>query len=423
MNDNPRRVGQGATGAEGNFQGQNFTASSAPFQSEKNPIVAFRQTTDETACRFLQLILPEEGAFIAWSKKSSGQKYNVFVSTISELWVVIKRANDAGHSVYHACANFIEARHDPKGTPNAQRRYGRTKKNVRGAKALWLDLDAGTGKPYANAEEAHRALLEFCKKANLPSPMIVRSGNGLHAYWPLECSLDRGTWERHARGLKTLCIKYDLHVDHNRTTDISSVLRTPGTHHRKGEAKEVLCGSMVGPFPISAFPITVVADPGSRTKAHISKQSNLPDPFRLPLPGYLRALPDSGRVEAVIRSIDRGRDFGPASGAVAAGHCGQLAEFRDKQGQIPEPLWYAGLGVLAHCADGDQLGHDWSRGDLRYTERETQERLDRARQFGPTTCKRFRELSPAGCRRCPWSRKISSPIALGRPSIAQGRRR
>jgi hypothetical protein len=238
----------------------------------------------------------------------------------------------------------------------------------------------------------------------------------------LEYPLDRGTWERHARGLKALCIKHGLHVDHNRTTDISSVLRTPGTHHRKGEAKEVLSGSMVGPFPISAFPI-VVADPGSSARTRVSKQSNLPDPFRLPRPDYLKALPcRGGLVETVIRSIDSGRDFEPASGAVAADHCGQLAEFRDKQGQIAEPLWYAGLGVLAHCADGHQLGHDWSRGDPRYTERETQERLDRVRQFGPTTCKRFRELNPVGCRRCPWSRKINSPIVLGRAS-ARGRRR
>jgi putative DNA primase/helicase len=421
MNENPRRVGQDATGAEGSFQAENFTASSAPFQSEKNRTVAFRQTTDEAACRFLQLILPEEGPYIAWIKKSNEQKYNVFVSTIFELWVVIKSANDAGHTAYHACANFRDARHDPKGTPNAQRRYGRTQKNAKSAKSFWFDIDAGPDKPYANAEEAYRALVKFCKEANLPVPIIVWSGNGLHAYWPLECPLDRGTWERHARGLKALCIRYGLHVDHNRTTDISSVLRTPGTHHRKGQAKEVLCGSMVGPFPISAFPI-VADDPGSRTKAQISKQSNLPDPFRLPRPDYLKALPCRGRVETVIRSIDSGRNFGPASGAVAADHCRQLAEFRDKQGQIPEPLWYAGLGVLAHCADGDQLGHDWSRGDPRYTERETQERLDRVRQFGPTTCKRFRELSPSGCRRCPWSRKINSPIVLGRPST-RGRRR
>ena len=137
MSDNPCRVGQDATGAEEDqFQGQNLLPRSTLFNPRKKPIVAFRQTTDDAACHFLQLILPEQGPYIAWIKTSDGRKYNVFVSAISELWVVIKRANDAGHSVYHACANFHEARHDPIGTPHAQRRYGRTKRNVRGAKAF-----------------------------------------------------------------------------------------------------------------------------------------------------------------------------------------------------------------------------------------------------------------------------------------------
>jgi hypothetical protein len=129
MSDNPRRVGQDATGAEVSFQPENFTASSASFQSEKNRTVAFRQTTDEAACRFLQSILPEGGPYGAWIKKSDGRAYNEFALTIPELWTkIIKAANDAGHSVYHACANFHEARNDPVGTPHAQRRYGRTKK-------------------------------------------------------------------------------------------------------------------------------------------------------------------------------------------------------------------------------------------------------------------------------------------------------
>jgi hypothetical protein len=371
MSKSPHRASDGATGAEDHSQQKRSTRPSAQLQSEKNPAVALRQTTDEAACRFLQLILPEEGPYIAWIKESNEQKYNVFMSTISQLWVVIKRANDAGDAVYHACANFHEARHDPVRTPPAQRQYGRTKRNVRGAKALWLDIDAGPDKSYANAEKAWQAVLNFCRKANLPSPLIVWSGNGLHVYWPLQLPLDRGTWERQAHGLKALCI--------------TRFARRPQPHHR-----------------------------------HLKRPAHTrhAPPQR---PGEGGALWLDRRTISDQRLSHRG--FGPAFGAVAADHCGQLAEFRDKQGQIPEPVWYAGLGVLAHCADGDQLGHDWSRGDPRYTERETQERLDRARQFGPTTCKRFRDLSPAGCRRCPWSRRINSPIALGGPLIAQGRRR
>jgi hypothetical protein len=92
-NENPHRASDSATGAEEDqFQQQNSTASSDPFQSERNSTVAFRQTTNEAACQFLQLILPEEGPYVAWIKKSNGRKYNLFASNISELWVIIKRA-------------------------------------------------------------------------------------------------------------------------------------------------------------------------------------------------------------------------------------------------------------------------------------------------------------------------------------------
>jgi hypothetical protein len=96
MSKSPHRASDGATGAEDHSQQKRSTRPSAQLQSEKNPAVALRHTTDEAACRFLQLILPEEGPYIAWIKESNEQKYNVFMSTISQLWVVIKRANDAG---------------------------------------------------------------------------------------------------------------------------------------------------------------------------------------------------------------------------------------------------------------------------------------------------------------------------------------
>jgi hypothetical protein len=41
--------------------------------------------------------------------------------------------------------------------------------------------------------------------------------------------------------------------------------------------------------------------------------------------------------------------------------------------------------------------------------------LDRVRQLsGATTCRRFHDLNPQVCERCPWWGKINSPIALGR---------
>src|SRR5208282_4415050 len=40
-----------------------------------------------------------------------------------------------------------------------------------------------------------------------------------------------------------------------RTCDLASVLRTPGTHHRKGEPKLVRVGDLTGPYKLNQFDI------------------------------------------------------------------------------------------------------------------------------------------------------------------------
>ena len=54
--------------------------------------------------------------------------------------------------------------------------------------------------------------------------------------------------------------------------------------------------------------------------------------------------------------------FEPSSGEIVAERCEQLRKLRDEHGKLAEPLWYAGLGVSAHCEEGDRLGHEWSNG-------------------------------------------------------------
>jgi hypothetical protein len=198
MNEDPHRVGQDAARAEDADQVQDpqFTVSSPNIQ----PCAADdRRVVDDLALQFLRLILPDRGYYVAWIKTSDGQKYNRFASTVEELWTVIKEADGAGHAAYHACASFREAKHDPRGTLQSQRRFGRTKHNSLGGKSLWLDVDAGPGKPYPDCLSAEHAVARFCEATGLPAPVCVHSGLGLHVYWPLQHVLDPEIWERYAR--------------------------------------------------------------------------------------------------------------------------------------------------------------------------------------------------------------------------------
>jgi hypothetical protein len=327
-----------------------------------------------------------------------------------ELWQTIKLADAAGHTAYHACAGYKEARLDQKGTPPAQRRYGRTKHNSRCGQSFWFELDAGPNKPYPDWKAAAAALAEFCKATGLPRPLVVLSGFGIHAYWPLVETLDPETWGRYAKGLKALCAKHGLQADPARTADITSVLRTPGTHHRKLGTRLVECGPLVGPYDLTQFAILLSIEP--ETNKTTPKRSTILDELG-PIPPYLK----NRRSEPVCPKLDKSfaTIFQPSFSIQITENCEQVRALWDRQGNLTEPLWYACLGVLAFAKDGEQFAHEWSSGDARYTAVETQERLDRARQLsGATTCRRFHELNSEICERCSWWGKITSPIVLGR---------
>jgi Virulence-associated protein E len=368
---------------------------------------------DDISVRFLRLILPETGIYIADCKPagSRGFKFNLrqFASTIEELAQAIENLDQDGYETYHACASFREPRNDPPGTPNGQRQFGRTQKNALGAKAFWLDIDAGPGKAYRDQDAALKALEIFCRTLKLPAPIVVYSGGGLHCYWPLQRMLDRETWQRYARGLKHLCNA--LHADPTRTADISSVLRTPGTHNRKsGGARLVECDPKfleIPPYAIERFDILAAHADAPGTTQHTNA---FPFPFDN-APKHLSRRSPRRRIAEALRQVAA---HAPASGLLIVEQCGQVRALRDKRGCLPEPTWYAALGVLAFCEDGRELAHAWSSGYPGYTVRETQERLDRAQSLtGATTCEHFHSLDPKSCEACPHWQAIKSPIVLG----------
>ena len=373
--------------------------------------------TDDISIRFLRLVLPARPHYVAAIKrpKDKGFKPSIFASTIEDLWTTIESYDRDGFETYHACAGFKEPQNDPSGTPVGQRRLGRTKHNALVAQSFWLDIDAGTGKAYGNQDAVLDALAVFCRTLGLPPPICVGSGAGVHAYWPLRQALERPAWEHHASGLKNLCHEHKLLADPARTADISSVLRTPGTHNRK-RSKQLLveCDPEfldIEPYAIDQFRILA-----RHSDSRMPMTQSAKAPFQLgEVPTLLLNRPSRSITEDALAGL---ADHLPAFGVEIAGQCGQLQLLRDKRGDIPEPLWYACLGVLAFCEDGDALAHEWSGGYEGYTVEETQERLDRARTLtGATTCKKFNDLNSAVCSQCTYRTKINSPIALGRQRV------
>lgn len=371
-----------------------------------------------TALEFLERILPEDGYKCA-TVFNEGKVWNKFFPTCSELASFIGQQDALGRTAYHACAAF--------GTPDS-RKQG----NAIGARSFWLDVDAGEGKPYGDAGAAYQAVRAFAHTNNLPEPTYVGSGNGLHVYWPLADIVDVKTWERHARGLKRLCHSAGLSVDVVRTADLASVLRTPGTHNRKSTPKLVEVGELTGPYDLILFDVFLEGEEsGSSRIDEVSELPALRSARRHATSTMvLSSVSASGTSLHPLRSTPSGRGNVPSIISAAANiyadepnytepvtrSCRQVGRLALANGKLPEPDWYAVLGVLAACSDGEKYAHAWSAGYDGYTFAETQGRLERSREFGPTTCAHFEGLNPRGCEGCPHRGRITSPIQLGRHS-------
>lgn len=342
-------------------------------------------------------MLPEQGLKNATIIRAPDQSFQRFYNSIEDLADAIQRIDEreTGKSaVYFGCAGYADRR--------------RTKGSVQSVKSFWLDIDCGDGKPYGSVQAGLGAVEDFCGRNDLPAPVLVSSGTGLHVYWPLQSELDRGTWEAYATGLKDFCAVEGLQAGRERTADCASILRPPGTLHRKGSPRPVVCGPLRGPYPIALFekflnhaPRSI--EPPRKVNGH-----------HLNLPGYLR-----GHGHGLLRHLDLGGIHAPETidfDALCAG-CAQLRNFRDAQGQIPEPLWYAGIGVLAFVAGGEAVGQAWSSGHSTYSQAETAARFSRARALsGPTSCAHFKNLDPDRCKGCRFG--SSTPLEAARETSA-----
>ena len=300
-------------------------------------------------------------------------------------------------AVFHSCAVFKDKQ--------------RKQDSVLALKSFWLDIDAGIGKPYASAGEAYQALKSWLVDAVMPDPIIVASGGGLHVYWPLAEALPPSRWKPLAEQLRAMALEKGLHIDPGSTIDSARILRPPGTHNRKlldesgkkladvgGIPRKVKAGPLVGPYSLTDL---------------VALNSAVIPPAELgSAPEFMKGV----KTDATIWEIGAFQDQ-ISDPNVVAERCGQVRRLRDAHGNIPEPEWYAVLGVLAHCGlPGRQAAHAWSAGDSRYSAADTDRKIDQyvANASGPTTCTRFGQLVNGPCLLCPSAGKITSPIQLGR---------
>lgn len=311
---------------------------------------------------FLERVLPDDGTYCFSTINKQGLTRNIFLATKADIAVSTK-AVSGKTNVYHACASYKDG-------------SSRKKTNVHRLKSLWLDVDVRPDKGYRDFESAFRGLADFLSASSLPRPLVVFSGGGLHLYWPLDADIEPERWQKYSLGLETLAKNLGFKSDEGIAKDSARVLRTPGTINLKnGNEAKIL--NDAGPYNISQFNILLI--------------QNAPRPT--PKKKYEK--------DADINKI--------------LARCSQMRGFQsgiEQSGQT----WIACGRVIAQCYNGtEELWHEWSSKDDRYSEPEAQKKWEESVAFdNGVTCSHFKSVNPEGCTGCMVWGKIKSPVQLGR---------
>lgn len=343
------------------------------------------------AVQFFDVIMPSAGQrclAIPWKGKSF---YHVWGADNAWLATASQRIDQRHQKdIYFAVATFKD-------------QSSREQTNVEAVRSFWVDLDVGPTKPYRSARDAAAAILAFAAKLGLARPFLVASGVGVHCYWPMAVDMDGPTWTATAAILKAALTVEGVGQDPSRTSDRSTVLRPPGTHHRKREPKLVRVALEGAVMQLVDFQTALLPYAGS-----VRQQSARSD-FSLPEGG------PAGDTLFDNDALGGGLERPTSDPELVADQCAIIGMVRDTRGNVDQPTWYQSLAVIAKTTGGRALAHEWSSGHPQYSYAETEKKLDQheAKHGGATTCVAVGGQHPTICAACPHAGKVKTPWALG----------
>ena len=281
--------------------------------------------------------------------------------------------------------------------------------NTDQVRAFWLDLDVKADpNAYATQQEAGLALRAFCQSMALPKPLVVSSGGGLHAYWPLTTSIDGETWQAHAAILKALTESWGLRADPSRTADVASILRPVGTYNWK----------TASPRPVQV----VVPAEAVDTQTMLHKLQALQQSTQVVIPerrdyaapaSALGTVPEHLRGSAEINAeAATGAGMAQPLAREVVQRCRQLLWQLNNPQLVTEPQWYAMIGCMRFADKGFKAIHNLSAKHPSYSEQATNDKIAQheASSTGPTLCQTFRNHNPSGCDGCPMRDNIKTPL-------------
>jgi hypothetical protein len=280
-------------------------------------------------------------------------------------------------------------------------------------KSFFLDLDVGKEKnSYATKDDAYAGLGAFITALNLPGPVVVDSGNGLHVYWILKEAVETSVWKPYAEKFKELCHQHKLVIDPAVPADAARVLRVPFTKNygKDGTVKDVVL--------INDELYTYDFDEIVSCFGEVATSENKENTFDLK--NIRKGLTDEERQLLGLDKYEYSFEV-IANSSINGTGCNQIKNYLENLTSSDYNLWLYNLSIAYRCVNGPELAHKLSSAYSTYDEQKTEAQLQSLEGFG-TECKTFEKDFPEGCKGCSHKGTIKNPIALGkRLRVAQPR--
>lgn len=349
--------------------------------------------------QFFRSVLAEQGKpCLAWLvRNKEGDrtyfKHRVF-DTIEQLVSALDGIDFTKYN-YYFCISTLEA----ASIMDGGKERTRVQKNIDTSRSFILDVDVRPEKEghYATIDEALVGVEQVRAAFNLPQPIIVNSGFGLHVYWPMADGIDPVEWARYARKFKKAIefVAAPVVADGSRVADSAGVLRVPLSFNLKSNP----------PTPVEIV------------QWH--------DGF-LDFSAFKNTLNRIVKDEDETKTVDVGAvtyDSGPVELKPVAKNCAWVKGYLADRVHASEPEWYAMLGLAPYLiytkSDGSQLArekmaHLFSEGHPDYDPEATYRKYIQvtSAQNGPTTCARFASIQPARCDGCPFRGSVKTPLQV-----------
>ena len=340
--------------------------------------------------KFYEKVLPTQGVYCVTSINPTTEKArNQFTESLDGVVELIESAKDGKNNVFVAPASFNG--------------YSRKLEDVLYQRSFFVDLDVGEGKEYSSKQEALTALEAFIDAVELPEPVRIDSGRGVHAYWPLDTDVPATEWKIYAEKFKDLCISNDLHIDPVVTANPNRIMRCPDTLNYKDNPP--IPTKILGDendIPVYSF---------DEFKEFLGEADPTFDMIIANIPKGMS--PDQ---QAMSRVKDYTSNFQELAIMSLEGKgCAQIKYALENAAHLPEPIWRGSLSIAANCEDAETAIHMMSEDYVGYNPEtvnyEASRLVDKAFK-----CETFNNDNPGVCDGCPHRGKLTppSPIALTR---------